>query len=81
MVLSGEFGAVSDVGKQIDVPAARGVRGAQQRFATEDVGQQSGRRVRSAVRSLRMETVQAELQLSVRKHASIRVLSVITTLS
>lgn len=43
MVLSGEFGAVFDIGKEIGASAARGFRGEQ--WAAEDGCKQSGRRV------------------------------------
>lgn len=69
MVLSGESGAMFENGEEIGVPVARDFRGKQQ-YVYEDGGggdgrdEQSGRRVRSAIRSLRVETIQTELQLS-----------------
>lgn len=80
MVLSGEPGAVFENGEKIgSVPVARNFRGEQQ-YVIEDCGcgsdkQSAGHRVRSAIRSLRMETVQTELQLSLRNPAAIRVLT------
>lgn len=62
MVLSSEFGAVFAIGEKINVSAARDFRDEQ--CDTEDGSKQSGHRIRSAIRSLRVETIQAELQLS-----------------
>lgn len=62
MVLSGESSAVFDTGKEI--PVTRIFRDEQHYCATKDRRKQSKRRIRSAFRSLRMETIQTELQLS-----------------
>lgn len=62
------FETVGEAGLQ----RRRGCRGA----GTEERGasERSGRRVRSVVRPLRVETVQAQLQLPLRKYAVVPVL-------
>ncbi|VVC38121.1 Hypothetical protein CINCED_3A000096 [Cinara cedri] len=62
MVLSCESSAVFDTGKEIPVTGI--FQDEQHYWVTKDSRKQSRRRIRSAFRSLRVETIQTELQLS-----------------